>query len=53
VGALKVARSVIMSPYMTPDYVDNNYVRAFGEYLRAAAIEHRQRLVAIAGGEAR
>ena len=51
VGALKVARSVIMSPYMTPDYVDANYVRAFGEYLRAAAVEHRERLAAVAAGE--
>lgn len=31
---VKIIRSVVMSPYLTPDYVDANYVDRFIEYLK-------------------
>lgn len=34
VKKVKVLRSVIMSPYLTPDYVDENYVGLFLDYLQ-------------------
>jgi len=34
VGKLEVLRSVIMSPYLTPDFVDENYAEKFLSYLQ-------------------
>lgn len=34
VRKVKIIRSVIMSPYLTPDYVDKNYVETFIGYLK-------------------
>lgn len=45
VKAIKVARSVIMSPYLTPDYVDENYVDIYILYLQQQFIGNRDKIL--------
>jgi tyrosine decarboxylase len=45
VKKIKVARSVIMSPYLTPDYVDENYVDLYIRYLEKQISAHENDLV--------
>jgi hypothetical protein len=49
VGSVKVARSVIMSPYLTPDYVDENYVDLYINYLNQQLKSNAKNLEKLAG----
>ena len=40
IGKLKVLRSVIMTPYLTPDYVDAHYVKRFIDYVEVKIHEY-------------
>ncbi len=50
VKKVKIIRSVIMSPYLTPDYVDENYVDTFIKYLREEIIDHSKEILKIHWG---
>ena len=50
VHKVKIVRSVIMSPYLTPDYVDENYVERFIKYLREEIIKHSEQILMIFKG---
>jgi hypothetical protein len=50
VKKVKIIRSVIMSPYLTPDYVDENYVETFIKYLREEIINHTKEILKIHWG---
>ncbi len=47
VHKVKIIRSVIMSPYLTPDYVDENYVKKFLEYLKKEIIDNSKQILGI------
>lgn len=47
VHKVKIIRSVIMSPYLTPDYVDENYVKKFLEYLRKEITNNSKQILEI------
>jgi glutamate/tyrosine decarboxylase-like PLP-dependent enzyme len=44
---LTIVRSVIMSPYLTPDYVDENYVELFIQYLENELKENSDEIIKI------
>jgi glutamate/tyrosine decarboxylase-like PLP-dependent enzyme len=47
VKTVKIIRSVIMSPYLTPDYVDENYVEMFIDYLREEITRKSEQIMKI------
>ncbi len=49
VGAMKVARSVVMSPYLTTDYVDEDYVARFLERLQQVMTVRAAEIIKLAG----
>jgi len=44
VGEMDILRSVVMSPYLTPDYVDENYVEKFVKVLYNQIIERKHEI---------
>jgi glutamate/tyrosine decarboxylase-like PLP-dependent enzyme len=50
VQEVKIIRSVIMSPYLTPDYVDENYVERFIKYLKEEITKHSEQILKIFKG---
>ncbi|MCX6584162.1 MAG: pyridoxal-dependent decarboxylase [Candidatus Aminicenantes bacterium] len=47
IRTVKIIRSVIMSPYLTPDYVDVNYVQMFIDYLREEITRNSEQILKI------
>lgn len=47
VQSVKIIRSVIMSPYLTTDYVDDNYVDIFIAYLREEITANAEQIMKI------
>lgn len=47
VKTLKVIRSVIMSPYLTPDYVEKSYADDFIEFLKKEIKQNKEKIVEI------
>ena len=47
VHEVKIVRSVIMSPYLTTDYVDENYVKMFIEKLKYKILQNKTRIMEI------
>jgi len=47
VRKVKILRSVVMSPYLTPDFVDDNYAGRFIAYLQKEILKHKEHILSI------